>query len=773
MSVSRSSFFGTVPVTAVALGASLLLAVSFAQTRNVRNPLSKTEQQPYKDWRVYGGGSDNIKYSALDQITPANIKTLQVAWTYSSGEASATNRTDMKTNPLIVNGILYGLNPQLRLFALDAATGRENWVYDPVSVPVKGKNTGRGDFANSTKISRGLAFYKGSATDQRIIYAPGGGHALYCVDALTGKLITSFGDNGIVDMHDNLDEVLERPHDLHISMTSPGIIYKDTIIVGSRLSEGAQTPPGHIRAYDVHTGRVRWTFHTIPHPGEPGYETYENKDAYKYVGGANAWGGLTLDEKRGIVFTGTGSPTPDFWGGHRKGDNLFGDSTLALDASTGKLIWYFQTVHHDLWDRDHPCPPILAAITQNGKKVDVAVQITKQGFIFMFDRVTGKPIHPIDEIPVPQSKLKGEYTSPTQPVPTFFRPFIRTVFTEADLFKDGISADSYEDLLTRFRALENDNMWNPPSARGVIENPGWNGGGEWGGPAFDPTTGMLYINANDSPWVLGPRTEVNERGASAQSRQTNLEAGKALYERNCSSCHGMDRMAGQSNPSLASNPPLSGPGIGFEEASFKSLIATGRSTMPPFPYLSDGQRTAIASYVLNLEARQKEMFASSSQPELPDYYRIPYRESGGGKFLTREGYPGIKPPWGHLTAVDLNTGEVVWKQTIGDYPELKAKGIRAGSENFGAPAVTAGGVVFIAATRDEKIRGFNKLTGELLWEADLPAAGIATPSVYQVNSKQYVVIACGGGGKQRTKSGDKYVAFALPDKGRNSVAARR
>jgi quinoprotein glucose dehydrogenase len=327
--------------------------------------------------------------------------------------------------------------------------------------------------------------------------------------------------------------------------------------------------------------------------------------------------------------------------------------------------------------------------------------------------------------------------------------------TEADLFKDGISEESYQDLLKRFRALEHDNMWNPPSEKGTIQNPGLNGGGEWGGPAFDPTTQILYVNGNDSPWVIGPRTEISKETETTQLHGTNLEVGKTLYERNCAGCHGLDRKGGKVYPSLV------GTDAKFDEASFKSLIATGRGVMPAFPYLTDAQRTAIASYVLNLQSVQNENFVDSREPELPEYYRIPYKGTGA-KFLTKEGYPGIKPPWGQLVAVDLNTGEPIWKQTIGDYPELKAKGIHSGSENFGAPVVTAGGVVFIAATRDEKIRAFNKLTGELLWEADLPAAGIATPAVYQVNGREYVVIACGGGGKQMTKSGDKYVAFALP-----------
>ena len=749
---------------AVALAWCVFSFLAIRTARSQKEPaVHRTDWAASNDWPVYQGSSANIKYSTLDQVTPANVRNLRAAWRYSSTQASDTNTTDMKTNPLILDGTLYGLNPELKLFALDAATGKVKWVYDPVTVPQKGKNIGRGDFAASTKISRGISFYRGSPRDQRIIYAPGGGHALYCVDALTGNLIKSFGDNGIVDMHDDLDWTpprrkllnLENVHDFHYSMTSPGIIYQDMIIVGSRLSEGPLTPPGHIRAYDVHTGKRRWIFHTIPQPGESGYETYQDKNAYKWVGGANAWGGLTLDEKRGIVFAGTGSPTPDFWGGNRKGADLYGDSTLAIDANTGKLLWHFQEVHHDLWDWDNPTAPILATITQNGHKADVLIQTTKQGFIFMFDRVTGKPIHPIEEVPVPQTKLNGEFTSPTQPVPTFFKPYVRQRLTEADLFKEGISEESYEDLLQRFRSLDHDNMWNPPSARGTIQNPGLNGGGEWGGPAFDPETEILYINANESPWVIGPRTADDKDSSPRQINETNVEVGKGLYQKNCAGCHGVDRKGGSTYPSLL--------GLALDEASFSSLVYTGKGTMPPFTHLSAAERTAIATFVLNLKEKQRERFVSSPDEELPEYYRIPYREGRGGKFLTKEGYPGVKPPWGHISAIDLNTGEVLWKQTIGDYPELKAKGIHAGSENFGAPVVTRGGLVFIAATRDEKIRAFNKKTGELLWEADLPAAGIATPAVYEVNGKEYIVIACGGGGKQRTKSGDQYVAFALQD----------
>ena len=722
----------------------------------------------YKDWKVYGGSSENIKYSALEQIDTTNVKTLRVAWEYSSGQASATNTTDMKTNAIIIDGILYGLNPQLKLFALDAATGKEKWVYDPGTVPEKGKNLGRGPFGPSTKISRGIAYYKGSDDDQRILYTPGGGHVLYCINALTGKIISTFGNNGMVDLHEGLQ--IKNAHDLHISNTSPGIIYKDLIIVGSRLSESALAAPGHIRAFDVHTGKQRWIFHTIPHPGEPGFESWENPNAYTYVGGANAWGGFSLDEVRGMVFAGTGSATPDFYGGNRKGNNLFANTVLALDALTGKLIWHYQVVHHDLWDWDLPTPPILATITEDGEKRDVAIQLTKHGYIFMFDRETGKPIHPIEEVPVPSSSLAGEKTSPTQPVPTFFKPFVRQVIREEDLFKEGIPDSSYQDVLTKYRSYRTDNMWNPPAEQGTLVNPGWNGGMEWGGPSFDPRTQIMYINANESPWVVR-MTDVNKPDTSRSSiPKTNLEVGKSLFAQQCSGCHGLDRRGGETNPALAANPSIVGiekgskfnPSVKYDEASFKSLITTGRNNMPPFSHLSEPQKNAIASYILNLSKKQKETFRDHPDENLPAHLKSPYRLEGG-KFLTKEGYPAVKPPWGHLSAVDLNTGEVLWRKTIGDYPELKAKGIHAGSENFGAPVVTAGGLVFIAATRDEKIRAFNKRTGELLWEAGLPAAGIATPSIYEVNGKQYVVIACGGGGKQRTRSGDKYVAFALPD----------
>jgi len=716
----------------------------------------------YRSWEVYGGNEENIKYSALDEINVNNVGQLEVAWEYASGEASETNSTDMKTNPIIVDGILYGLNPQLKLFALDAASGEELWVFDPGEIPLQGANIGRGPFAASTKISRGMAFYDGGKDDRRILYSPGGGHTLHCVDAATGKIISSFGNNGMIDLHDGLD--VENAHDLHISNTSPGIIFEDLIIVGSRLSESAESLPGHIRAFDVHTGERRWIFHTIPHPGELGYETWDNPEAYKYAGGANVWGGFSLDKQRGIVYAGTGSATPDFYGAYRGGDNLFANCILALDARTGKLRWHYQTVRHDLWDWDLASHPILANVKKDGRDIDVVVQITKHGYIFVLDRETGEPIYPIDEVPVPQSSLIGEKSAATQPVPTFYKPFVRQVLTESDLFREGLPDSSYQQIVQKFRSLKTDNMFNPPSLQGTLQNPGWNGGAEWGGPSYDPNTGIMYVNANESPWIMQMVKVENELEKPGWDfgalYQTNKEVGMLLYRQQCSSCHGMDMGGGETNPSLATYPSLLN--LPYDEESFKGLIATGRNTMPPFSHLSEEQRTAIASYVLNLESRQKERYVRSEKEAVPEYFESPYRVTGG-KFLTPEGYPAVAPPWGHLSAIDLNSGEILWKVPLGDYPELKAQGIHAGSENFGGSVVTAGGLVFIAATRDEKFRAFHKETGELLWEADLPAAGIATPAVYSVNNRQYVVIACGGGGKQRTRSGDRYIAFALPD----------
>ena len=697
------------------------------------------------NWDVYGGSKERLQYSALDAIDTTNVKDLELAWTYHTKDAEASGQ--IQTNPLIVDGVLYGVSPQLKLFAANAVTGKEIWMFNPTDSMLIDEQNKQSFGMNAC---RGIAFYKGKGNEQFLFYTAGS--SLFCINSLDGKPVLQFGKNGRVALHDNLD--LDRDlKNLRVTSTSPGVIYNDLIIIGSSLSEDEEAAPGHIRAYDVHTGKMKWIFRTIPKPGEVGYESWENPNAYKYVGGANAWGGLSLDEKRGMVFTSTGTSNPDFYGGNRKGDNLFSNSILALDAETGKYIWHFQAVHHDLWDYDFPSAPALVTIKKDGKKLDAVVQLSKQGFIYLLERETGKPVYPIIEKPVPTSNLLGEQTSPTQPYPTVMPPFIRQEFKESDV-NNIVSDSSYQDLKQRFLSYKSGGMFIPPSLEGTLVLPGLTGGAEWGGPSFDPTSGILYINATEMPWVVTMLDTLVKK--APESTQSNLQAGKSIYNENCKACHGADLKGAGSFPSLVNLKER------FNEAKFKDIVSSGRRMMPAFKKFSEEDKTALASYLLDIESKKKAIFTKVVKVTDP-FYRSPYKFGGYKQFLTKEGYPGITPPWGTLSAIDLNSGELVWKNTLGDYPELKAKGIHAGTENWGGPVVTAGGLVFIAATRDEMFRAFNKVTGKLLFETKLPAGGYATPSVYSVDGKQFVVIACGGG-KMNTKSSDTYVAFSLPDK---------
>ncbi|MES3018430.1 MAG: PQQ-binding-like beta-propeller repeat protein [Bacteroidota bacterium] len=705
---------------------------------------SCTSNSP-EEWAVYGGSKERTQYSALDMIDTTNVGQLKVAWTYHTGDAESTGQ--IQANPLIVDGILYGISPKLKLFAADAATGKEKWQFDPVQL-MEMDNQGRQSYGLNA--CRGIALLKGENDEHSIYYTVGS--SLFCINSKTGKIVETFGTGGRVQLHEGL-ELGRDITNLRVTSTSPGMIYKDLIILGTSLSEDEEAAPGHIRAYDVRTGKMKWMFRTIPKPGEVGHDSWEDPEAYKYVGGANSWGGFSLDEKRGMLFASTGAVVPDFYGGKRKGDNLFANSILALDAATGKYIWHFQAVHHDLWDYDFPTAPVLTTVRKDGKMVEAVVQVSKQGFIYMLDRKTGAPIHPIVEQPVPSSDLLGEQTSPTQPVPTVLPAFVRQEFKESDL-NDIISPSSYQELKGRFLTYKTGKMFIPPSMQSTLVLPGLTGGAEWGGPAFDPASGLLYINATEMAWVFTMLDTLKEQVQVTQ--QTNLEAGKSIYAKSCSGCHGKDLKGSGNFPSLLNLEER------YNAVKFKDVITSGVRMMPSFKHFTEQEKNALASYLLNIESAQQAKFVTLAKEKLP-FYKSPYRLRGYKHFLTEEGYPGIKPPWGTLSAIDLSNGKIVWKNTLGDYPELKAKGIHSGTENWGGPVVTAGGLVFIAATRDEKFRAFNKVTGKLLFETDLPAGGYATPSVYSVKGKQYVVIACGGG-RMRTKSSDTYVAFSLPDK---------
>jgi quinoprotein glucose dehydrogenase len=689
----------------------------------------------YDSWPAYGGSKDEIHYSAVRQIDTGNVGGLRQVWAYHCGDVDSNSQ--IQVNPIVVGHTLYAVSPRLKLFALDAVSGKLIWTFDPA-----GTTTVRNWSMN---VCRGVAYYRGSETDQRLFFSAAS--SLYCIDALTGKPIDSFGDHSRIDLHHDLGRDVSE---LYVAGTSPGVVYKDLLIIGDRVAEQADAAPGHIRAYDVHTGRLRWIFHTIPYPGEEGYESWVDTAAYRHLGGANAWSGLSLDEGQGVLFASIGSASFDFYGGRRLGNDLFADCVVALDASTGKRIWHFQTVHHDLWDRDPPTPPVLVTIEKEGRAIPAVAQATKSGFIFLLDRATGQPIYPVEERPVhDSSELAGERPSPTQPYPTVIPPFARQTVTAADLNR--LVPDSSYQQIRKQLAGYHTGWYDPPSREGTIVFPGFDGGAEWGGPSYDPQSGLLYVNANEMPWVL---TMVDVPPPPSSGTVTVGQAARALYSGNCMACHGPDRQGSGNYPSLI------GADKKYTKDQVLSLIASGRRMMPAFKQLSMAERHALAAFVLEDAGRQKEPFVDSATKKEDPYFRLPYNCTGYNKFLTKEGYPAIMPPWGTLTAIDLNQAKIVWRDTLGDYPELKARGIHSGTENYGGSVVTAGGLLFIAATSDAKFRAFNKRTGQLLWETDLPAAGFATPAIYELDGREYVVIACGGG-KLHKKSGDTYMAFAL------------
>lgn len=703
------------------------------------NSSDASSNNEYLNWNHYLGDPSRSHFSSLTQIDTNNIKNLELAWSYKSGGLQEGRTTQIQTNPLIIDNILYGVNASMEIFAINADTGGEIWKYSPSAKD----NTGLG-------LNRGLSYWKSDveSDESRLFFASG--FRLYAVSTDSGKAITTFGDNGSIDLREGLGRETSK---LAVYANTPGAIYNNLLIMGTRVGEGPGSSPGHIRAYNVLTGAIEWIFHTIPQPGEFGYESWP-KEAYKTVGGANSWSGNAVDYKRGIVYFPTGSAAFDWYGGDRHGKNLFANSLLAINANTGERLWHYQFVHHDLWDRDLPAPPNLFEMKKGRDKIPAVAQVTKSGHVFVFNRVTGEPLFPIEEKAYPNSKLEGEYTSPTQPLPTKPAPFARQILTEADLYAPNQSAfvDDFIDkdqnidpptVLDKFKQITSKGQFIPIDTTGVLLYPGADGGAEWGGAAMDPSKGIMYVNSNEMAWIVRMKKVQGETGEKSNYAQS-------LAQIHCARCHGGELQG------LGTSPELKNVRLRFSVEAIQNIIKNGKGAMPGMPNLSNNETRAIAEFISGMESKIDHHAEASSTKTL-------YAVAGFGRFKDNRGFPVMNPPWGTLNAIDLNTGEYLWKVPFGHEKALNdPKYPVSGLENYGGPVVTESGVLFIAATKDEKFRGYSMESGKLLWETDLPAGGYATPATYAVAGKQYVVIACGGG-KMGTASGDEYRAYALPD----------
>ena len=672
------------------------------------------------DWPSYGGGPTQTRYSPLTQINAENVASLKVAWTYDTGDAF--KGSEMQCQPVVAHGVMYAASPKLRVFALDAASGAQKWSFDPFT----------GEATPSRTRLRGLMFWE-RGDDRRIYFAAR--QWLYALDATTGRPIPSFGQQGRIDLRDGFEG--RDPRAISVGMNTPGVFYGDLLILGSLVPEGLPSAPGDIRAFNVFTGKQVWAFHTIPHPGELGYDTWP-KDAWKYSGGANAWSGVSLDEARGLVFASTGSASYDFYGANRLGDDLFANTILCLKAATGERVWHFQAIKHDLWDRDFPAPPALVTMVKDGQRKDVVAQTAKNGNLYVLDRETGQPIYPMREVTPPASDVPGERSAPTQLLPTLPPPFARQQFTEDLITKRTPEAEKA--VRAMWETLRKRGEYDPPSTQGTILYPGMDGGAEWGGVAFDPGSSLLYVNANEMAW----RVKLAER----KMPDGGPVSGKTLYLRYCAACHRAD---------LKGTPPefpsLAGIGTRRNIEEIATKVREGGGRMPPFADMHSAVRRAIVEYI----ASGTSVMVRADRPTPFD---LRYSLDGEARFTDPDGFPAITPPWGTLTAIDMNKASIAWQVPLGETP---GSGVpNSGSENYGGPVVTAGGVVFIGATvYDRKFRAFDAKTGKVLWETALPAAGNATPAVYDVNGKEFVVIGAGGG-KWGAPSGGTYVAFALP-----------
>lgn len=677
-----------------------------------------------RDWSEYLGDPERTHYSALDQVNASNVRQLKVAWVYHTGELGT-----MECNPLVVDGVLYGVTPTSQVFALDAATGKPRWRFSDTRNPTSWEN------------NRGVSYWT-DGRERRILCSIG--PWLYAVDADTGAAIETFGHGGRVSLRAGLGP---QAQEKFVVSTTPGAVFGDLVVMPTRVGEDQDAAPGYIQAFNIRAGTLAWVFRTIPYPDEPGYETW-SKDAYRNidVGSANCWAGMAVDRKRGILFAPTGSAAPDFWGGHRLGKDLYANCLLALDAATGKLLWYRQIVHHDMWDRDLPSPPVLLTVRIHGREVKAVAQTTKTGFVYVFERTSGEPLFPIEERPFPMSTLAGEQAWPTQPMPLAPKPFARQALSDDDISS---YAENRPELLAQLHSSRR-GLFQPFGTDVTVLFPGFDGGGEWGGPAVDPE-GIIYVNSNEMAWLVSMTESPKE------SELSQMSPGHRLYAQYCLACHGAEKKG----LPAGGIPSLIGVSSRMSRTEISNLITSGRRMMYGFPTISAADRNRIIDYLFGVE-KEGPVAPSSGEPAKAVRARIPYRFNGYNRFVDSKGHPAITPPWGTLTAIDLNTGDHLWQVPLGEFKDLTDKGAPVtGCENYGGPVATAGGLVFIAATKDGKFRAFDRRTGKVLWQVDLPAASFATPAVYEVGGKQFIALACGGT-KLDTPKGDSYVAFALP-----------
>jgi quinoprotein glucose dehydrogenase len=749
---------------------SLSLVVSLFVLRLQRGISAKAADgasaQPYSTWKEYGGAPDDSQYSSLKQINRKNVEQLKQVWFYQTGN----NGFRYGSNPIVIDSVMYVVGKNNSVVALDAVTGKEIWVHD------NGKVLG---FSH-----RGLVYWENQdRSDRRILYEAN--NNLCALDARTGQTIDSFGDHGAVDLRVGLGR---DPKTIRqIGSGTPGKIFGDLILLGSGTGEEYESPPGDLRAYNVITGKMAWTFHTVPHPGEPGYETWP-PEAWKYIGGTNTWGELSIDEKRGIAYFPTGSPTYDFYGADRNGADLYSDCLLALDAHTGKLLWFYQTTHHDLWDYDLESGPKLLTVDHNGQKMDVVAEAGKNGFVYVLDRVTGKPIWPIQERPTPKSDMPGQVAWPTQPYPTVIQPFTRQKFSADEVNPYIADPKEREQIRAQVAAARNEGLYTPPDTGTVMEMPGNNGGANWGTTAADPTTGTYYVLSKEAPSLL----QLAPKPPRRQISGTPETQGRVIYIQNCQTCH-LESMAGQ----LPAIPSLVGVMDHRTPDLVRSIVQSGMAPMPSFPDLTPTDIDNLIAYLKRPEGAQipPDILARLMNPAPPSPRLAPAGTrywTGYGYMNSTEGLPAISPPWSTLTAYDLNTGSIKWHIPFGGVTSLAEKGITDTGSFWprGGVAITAGGLIFGGSISDNTMRAYDKDTGKVLWEMKLPAGPEGIPAVYEVAGKEYMVIsarpstrtptAAGGATPQEMAEGPPtvpgaakataaqtnsqgYYVFALPD----------